>query len=398
MTDAMPAHLSGDGPVDETVRASELSRAFAQPRTAARGHRWQRMVILPAVATGVASVAAISLAVSGGGHPLPSKTTPMPPNEQSAFQIAADNAELQPTGKFWYTDQISGQSYLVKAGYAITGAHSEYFEWTGVKEGDGNLLYGRDLPARPLTADDAAAWRKAGSPSSFRVWSNDHFGTYTTKAGAWQPDKAQARAGGRFYLPGNTPDGGMTAQQLQSLPTDPAALAKTLFEPPKAVKDAAAKNPAAAPQLAWMYDPAHTVLQASGAFSAPLPPQVRAGLMRALASQPGVQNLGTVTDPLGRPAIAVGADWSGARPTIKLTKQGGRVTRQMSWEKVGHIDREELLFDAKTGAYLGEQKVLVTPGAEYSTRQPGFVINYNLMRASGWTDTKPAPPSALPFS
>src|SRR5262249_44812670 len=158
--------------------------------------------------------------------------------------------------------------------------------------------YGRDLPARPLTAEDAAAWRNAGSPSSFRVWSNDHYGTYTTKAGPWRPDTAQARPGGRFFLPGKTPANGMTAKQLRSLPPDPAALAEIFSKPPKQVTDMAAKNPSMAANSAWMYDPAHVILLAAECFRVPLPPKVRAGLMRALAAQPGVRSLGTVTDPL----------------------------------------------------------------------------------------------------
>lgn len=350
--------------------------------------------------TGGASVTAMVLAVSGGGHPLPSRTAPLPPNEKSAFLIAADNAALQPTGRFWYTDQIAGQSYLVKAGYAITGAHSETFVRTSVGSGGGNLFYGRDLPARPLTAEDTAAWRKAGSPSSFRVWSNDHYSTYTTKAGSWKADTAAAGAGGRFYLPGNTPDSGLTARQLRNLPTDPATLAKMLFTPPKRVTDLAAEHPELAAVTASRNGPARTVQLASESFTAPLPPKVHAGLMRAIETQPGIKSLGVVTDPLGRRAVAVGTDLPEVRPALKfkIAKRGAKPTVQTEWRDIGYGERDELLFDEKTGAYLGEQTVLVTPGGKYRTRKPGFVIAYNLMRASGWADSKPAPPSALPFS
>jgi hypothetical protein len=36
--------------------------------------------------------------------------------------------------------------------------------------------------------------------------------------------------------------------------------------------------------------------------------------VRALVAQPGERNLGTVTDPLGRRGIAIGADWSDQQP------------------------------------------------------------------------------------
>jgi hypothetical protein len=368
-----PAHLSGDGTVDETTRTAELSRAFSQPRATARRRR--RLMIVPAVAAGVAAATAIALAVSVGGGDTrrasdPETTVPLGPN--SVFLAAAAAMERQPTGKYWFTDQIQGQSYIVKDGYAVTGAHSETFEWTSVKKSGGNLFYGRDLPARPLTKEDEAAWRKAGSPSSFRVWSNDHYGTYTTKAGPWRADRPQARKGGKFFIFGVGKE--MTAAQIQNLPTNPAKLAKLFFmsrKPPF-------KNPPPA-------------LTASSAFGeVPLPPKVRAGLMRALVAQPGIRNLGTVTDPLGRRAIAIGA--GGPDQQSGFDKKGKVILDEAPFG----LD-DELLFDAKTGEYLGSQTVLTRPGGIYRTRKPGFVINYWLERGSGWTDRKPVPPRRLPF-
>jgi hypothetical protein len=380
---ARPAHLSGEDQVEENVRTAELSRAFAQPRSTVRR---RRRLVVPILVGGVGAVTAVALAVGMGGKgPGRSPTWSPAPAVQSVFLTAADRAELLPTGKYWYTDQIWGQSYLVKGGYAITGAHWETFEWTAVKAGGGNLFYGRDLPAKPLTRADEAAWRKAGSPSSFRVWSNDHYGTYTTKAGRWDADHPQAKEGGTFSIPGSKAP--KTVAELQDLPTDPAELGKIFFGPPP-TKTGGLPSPEMAK---WFTDPAHVVLNAGEAFGgAPLPPKVRAGLMRALAAQPGVQNLGTVIDPLGRRGVAIGADWSDARPTVKDGKP--------AWEPMGYRSREELIFDVKTGEYLGDQQILTRPGGEYRTRKPGFVINYRLERGSGWTNKKPSPPKSLPFS
>lgn len=384
---ARPNHLSGDGEVEPTVRAAELSRALTQARTTGRGHRRRRIVILPLVATGVAGVAALAAITAGGA---PSSPAPVPLNGTSAFLAAASKVETQATGAFWNTDEIMGQSYVVPEGYAITGAHSEFFQGIAVKASGERRSYGRDLPARPATDKDAAAWRAAGSPSSFRVFSNDHYATYTTKAGAWQEDTPQP--GGRFYVPGDNPVEGMTNEQIQALPTDPAALTKRFFQMPAQAK-AAAKGPKGAGVLA-MWDPARQVMRAGEIFNAPVPPKVRAGVMRALAELPGVRQLGTVTDPLGRRGIAIGADWIAGHPVLQHTAQGDQVT----WVKSGPVsEREQLIFDEKTGAYLGIEQVLVTPGGEYRAQAPGFVINYDLMRSSGWTDTKPAPPTALPF-
>jgi hypothetical protein len=49
---------------------------------------------------------------------------------------------------------------------------------------DSDAFYMRDLGAHPLTPADRAAWRKAGSPSTWRVWSNDHYATLSSKPGA----------------------------------------------------------------------------------------------------------------------------------------------------------------------------------------------------------------------
>jgi hypothetical protein len=389
---ARPAHLSGDGAIAQTVRAAELSRALMHSPITERRHRRHRIAILPVAATGVAGAAALAAIAVGGTPTSPSSPAPVPVplNGTSAFLAAASKAETQPAGAFWNTDRIVGQSYIVPEGYAITGAHSEYFEWTAVKASGGEQFYGRGLPARPATEKDTAAWRAAGSPSSFRVFSNDHYATYTTKAGPWQADTPGK--GGHFYLPGNSPIEGMTNEQIQALPTDPAALTKLFFEPSSQAK-VAARGPKSAGVLA-MWDPARQVLRASEIFNAPVPPKVRAGVMRALAELPGVRQLDTVTDPLGRRGIAIGADWTAGHPVLKHTAQGDQVT----WVKSGSAsEREQLIFDEKTGAYLGIEQVLVTPGGEYRTQAPGFVINYELMRSSGWTDTKPAPPDTLPF-
>jgi hypothetical protein len=376
---ARPAHLSGDGTVGQNLRAAELSRALEQSRTAQPKHRQRRTMILSMAATGVAGATALAVIAVTAAQSPPSSPAPAPHTGTPAFLAAARKAATQPAGAFWDTDVIHGQSYVLPAGYAITGAAGEDFSWIAVKAGGGDLFYARDLPARPATGKDAAAWRAAGSPSSFRVFSNDHYATYTTKPGPWGADTPGH--GGRFWLPGKTAHTGMTSQQIQALPTDPAALTRLFFQPTAQAKAYAAKSRKNAREIAAMWAGPYQVGRASEIFAAPLPPKVRAGLMRAFAQQPGVRQLGTVTDPLGRRGIAIGADWGG----------------QAGHPKSGPHEREELIFDAKTGAYLGDEQVLITPGGQYRHQPPGFVISYELMRSSGWTDTKPTPPRTLPF-
>lgn len=136
------------------------------------------------VAAGVA--AAVAIVVTGQGSP--GSPPDAPPGAldlgRQAVLVAADKAAEQPTGNYWSAERISGQAYVVRARtgtYAIFGAHDETFNWAGARKGMGEAYYARDLPARPQTPEDEALWRKAGSPSAIRVWSNDHY--FTTPPG-----------------------------------------------------------------------------------------------------------------------------------------------------------------------------------------------------------------------
>jgi hypothetical protein len=338
----------------------------------------------------VAAVAAAAVAVAtvgtGASGKAPNAEKRVGLSADSIFLAAVTKAAQQPTGSYWYSDSVGYQSYLVlaKSGdYAIAAAGSESFEWTAAKVGGGQLFSGRDLPARPLTGADVAAWRRAGSPKSFRVWSNDHYQTYTQALGPWQADHPQAQPGGRFGFPGFKKAGasktGATIEELNALPTDPGKLAALLFSDRTA--------PAAiGPQK---------IMAASGALSAPIPSKVRAGIMRALAAQPEVHKVGTVTDPFGRKGVALAAEWPQRTWIGAFTFKG--IHRPGHWNDRGFTAREELIFNPDTGALLAEQQILVKPGGIYKTAKPGFVIDYSVSRGSGWTDHKPTPPARPPF-
>ncbi|GAB2857219.1 hypothetical protein GCM10027176_69590 [Actinoallomurus bryophytorum] len=382
-----------DPPSDAERRRRDIAGALAE--TAGRQRLLPRRTSrrlglgLGLVAAGTAAVV-VAVAALGGGSPRDpagggSRPTELAPH--SVLLAAAEKAEAEPMGKYWYNDQVEAQTYLVKDGYAVSAAASEFFEWTAVKKGGGNLFYGRDLPARPLTKADEAAWRRTGSPKSFRVWSNDHWGTYTAKPGPWRPDKPQAREGGRFPFAGfdngrmvpmpcpkqvggtgcAKPVGyGATIQDLENLTTDPKQLATRFMS----VKPGSKIGPNNAQLLMSVSD------NLSGA---PVPPKLRAAMMRMLPLLPGVHPVGSVTDPLGRPGFAVAADWPSEGPTYH-----------------GYGSRVELIFNDK-GECLGEREVLTKPGGEYRRQKPGFVIFYQMNRSSGWTDSKPAPPKKLPY-
>jgi hypothetical protein len=192
----------------------------------------------------------------------------------------------------------------------------------------------------------------------------------------------------------------MTAAQLQNLPTNPTELANRFFPPAKSLPPLTVDN-----VYTTDWDPVTHMVSDTGALCAdPIPPKVRAALMRALDAQPGIRDLGTVTDVFGRKGIAVGADSPEKVPSYTIDKNAkdpmdGTPVKpsKVGWKKPDFGTRVQLIFDPRSGDFLGEETILTRPGGQYSKQKPGFVISYALMRGSGWTDHKPTPPTALPF-
>ncbi|MFC4912435.1 hypothetical protein [Actinomadura gamaensis] len=385
----------GDAPVT-SVRRRPAGRAAGRfgGRFGGWFGGWRMRVGVGLLAAGTAAAAVIVAsgqgdAPSGHGPGHGAGSAPDASGHEAFMQVAA-KAELLPTGRYWYSDQIQGQSYMQrpKTGtYAIIGAHSETFQFTGADKKYGSAFLGRDLPARPATADDIPAWKRAGSPTSFRVWSNDHYYVYKAKATAWQDDPAGQGGGGTF----TGPPGTLTPQQIAALPTDPDALAKLFFHPERpgwGGKIAEEKRKAGK-----VYRPAgprdKLLITGDALKDMPLPPKVRAGLMRALAKEPGIRTLDGAVDPLGRKGVALTID----PRTATITGEYGAPKE----EQGTYTARDELVFDPATGDLLSDQLVLVQPGGPYAARKPGSVINYWILRKAGWTDTKPQPPSKLPF-
>ncbi|WP_131739918.1 CU044_5270 family protein [Actinomadura roseirufa] len=345
---------------------------------------WRLNAGLGLVAAGAA--AAVAVAAIGSGAPdAPSSRPGRIDLDKQAVLAAASKAEQAPTGDYWHSEQIQGQSYIIRpktGSYAIVGAHSETFTWSGAKSGLGQGFYGRDIPSRPLTPQDEKLWRKDGSPAKFKVFSNDHYSDYGRGKGPWRMDPQRPKDGGTWL-------DGMTTEQVQDLPTDPGQLAKLFFHG-FGLKGPKAKAMAKAGKKDGPLTPAQAVLRVEDVLeTAPVPPAVRAGLMRALAAQPGVRALGTAVDPLGRKGVALGAD----EPVTRITGQYG----DPAADRGEYGSRVELIFDAKTGALLAQQRVLTRAGGPYRDQRPGFVINYWVVRDSGWSDAKPKPPADLPF-
>ncbi|MEV5570686.1 CU044_5270 family protein [Spirillospora sp. NPDC052269] len=409
--------LAADPTEETTAEGRALLEAEARGPARRRARRFS--LPRPALFTGfgltlAGAAAAVAVMMSSG------TATPRAPGAHGggpladgAFMDVAAKADLLPTGRYWYSDEIQGQSYMQrpKTGpYAIIGAHSEILQYVGAKRKDGSAFWGRDLAARPATPEDEAAWKRAGSPSSFRVWSNDHYYVYRSKPTAWVKDSGGQDSGGRFPRLGPRPQKEMgkplptmTVEDFAKLPTDPSTLAGILF--PKltgmnAIDPLSLDTMTQEQVLKYRahpdrippreMSPWQKVLAAGDALKdMPLPPKVRSGLMRALAMQPGVHTVKNVRDPLGREGVALRAD------PEKRTRTGEFGTPKN--EQGTYKDQEELIFDPKTGALLSQQLILAEPGGPYAARKPGSVIFYWIVRSGGWTNSKPTPTAKLPF-
>ncbi|MBW8485803.1 hypothetical protein [Actinomadura parmotrematis] len=370
-------------PAPPTARAVARARALVDdPPRRPLPRLWIGLAGLASAGT----AAAVAVAATGSGG-VPEKSAPLTLDGRAAVLAAADRAAAQPSGNYWHVDQVEAQSYIVRApsgAYAITAAAGETFSLRGARRGMGETYHERTLPARPASAQDAALWRKAGSPKTFRVWSGDHYGTYTTKATPWRAKSPDAQGGGGFL------DGGATADDLRRLPTDPAALAARFFGA-DAAERARLQRAAGMPSSGDAAAPGVFALaRASGLLAQqPLPPKVRAGLIRAVAAQPGVHAIGRVTDPLGRRGIALA---TADRP-VEVTGEFGTPAA----DRGAYRSRKVLVLDERTGALLADEEELTVAGGPYAGRRPGFVIDYVLIRSSGWSEGRTRAPAALPF-
>ncbi|MFG1997940.1 CU044_5270 family protein [Spirillospora sp. NPDC048911] len=392
------------GDAGDDVPLITVGPAAPVPAATRRRFGWWPQIGLGAVAAAAAVVTGITL-LSGA----PAETErrpaagPSPKAARDLLLAVAERVERLPAteGRYWYTDQISGQSYIMRpktGAYAIVGAHIETFTWSGARAGDGTAFHGRDLPARPLTPADEMAWRRAGAPEKFRVWSNDHFWTYVRRSTPWKADDVDPRAGGSFFVRGFGKK--VTTEQLRELPTDPAKLThmflrtETLRPPKSAEREEKA-------ELARRLKGGFGSLTTAGKLGSmggmlknvPVPPKVRAGLIRALIQQPDMRVVGEVTDPLGRRGVAVTAD----EPRPSTDDADSVYPGEPEEEKGTFGSRREIIIDPRTGALLADQTVLTEPGGPYRAQRPGFVINYWVTRESGWADSRPEPPAKLPF-
>ena len=176
----------------------------------------------------------------------------------------------------------------------------------------------------------------------------------TTKA--WTAADGSGRTVRRWVEPGYPPQ-----FEDETHPADPGALMWPL-------RSLSADNPTLARQLEEGHPPENgpyeRLVAVDDAYGEmPLPPDVRAAVLRYVARTPGLVLAGRVTDRAGREAIAVAVDDMSGLPT-----------------------RHTLLFDPADGRLLGREEMLTTSAGKLNVPIPS-VIGYTVYLDSRYTDT-----------
>jgi len=234
---------------------------------------------------------------------------------------------------------------------AAVVSRAQFEDWTlisGDGRGDGRLV---GSPRFIGSAADRALWRSLGSHPLVQLAT----GVSTTSASG-------------FAVGDHT----FSFSQLLRFPTDPAAVLR-LFP---------------APRLLTVPNQVSEI--ASALESVPFPPAARIALFDAIANLRGVQHLGRVRDPLGRPGTA----FATTTPPEPLPPTGPGSTAGAPLPV-----RNELIFDATTKALLASETVLLKPspvrgiGTGYPISWTAYVVSTTVPSSEVPTITPPPCPT-----
>jgi hypothetical protein len=150
----------------------------------------------------------------------------------------------------------------------------------------------------------------------------------------------------------------------QGLPTQPAALEAAIV---KRFERGHANN-------------AVTFLLATGVLNFTAPPAVRSALFKMLATMPGVQYLGKVTDPLGRTGDTIGLN------------QYARHPRSIHGIHLGHLGNLVVIFDPKTSQVLDETPMPPSRRIRLPRQMPPWLAPFMYIKAGIVGSIKATPP------
>ncbi len=258
---------------------------------------------------------------------------------------AAEHADQTGTKRFWHTKGEVGQLlHRDHDGHRYTLLVTTPTEvWEPRDPIDGTGVGSYDLIGariQPVSAADAEAYREDGSPGQ-----NENPG-----AGISIPDPPDGPE-----LAGD----GIFEGDPARLPADPAKLRMTMLT---WIRD---HGGLPAHPDAWLFREATKLLDSPARIPSPA---VRGALYRMLAGLPGVRSLGTIRDPLGRPAVGV-------------------ALREHT-PALGTIDWQ-LLISPSSDFVMATRAVIVRPGVLNREFPAGATQYLTVQQTAGWTDQPP---------
>ncbi|WP_119726550.1 CU044_5270 family protein [Thermomonospora amylolytica] len=298
---------------------------------------------------------------------------------RTVLLAAAENAEREQPGRYWRLHTTYADTYRVKEGYNVEGNRWESDEWTARSMDDPDHNFDRDLPSRPQTPADEAAWRRAGSPRTWKVISSGRPHTLTTESTAWRsaitsPEQKRSLTevctdGAPADSPADPECGPLAELSGQGrVLTDPDHLKELLAQIRARRASVLEGEPELKKEMAARFD----MPIIYGFLTQAATPEVRAEAFRLLADTPGVRSIGTVTDRAGRRGIGLAA---------RATRDDG-----------GTVYDQVIILEPGTYRVLGEQKVVVKANGTHRGMAPGTVLSHTVVHQVGWTNDTPAHP------
>ncbi|MFD0684160.1 CU044_5270 family protein [Actinomadura fibrosa] len=379
LREARPAELDPAAPIDEGVRRTELARAMATPP--ASGSARPRSRRLPMWGAGLAGAAAAAALVvtnlpHGATTPDARRQAPSPTRTLDARTVllaAAEKADGQTeaTAAYWHRTAVSsGYFQTGPAGARYTVVVRQKDEtWTPAKPGAKAVSRQQKLGARPAAPADEAAWRRAGSPTTFKleVPVISRAGGTLNGGRALKPMEATTAPGPVRTSSSPLVDGdkvfwlgrNVTMKDLRALPSDPAKLKAALLRWYGGHDTESTSVAMGSDQ--WLFQVARGLVT-----TMPVRPEVRAGAFRMLAGLDSVRGIGRIRDAQGRAGDAIAVN--------EKTRVG--------------VLRHQLIIDPSTGDALADETVLAKP-ITGDARPPGFMIASEAVTATEWTPTAP---------
>ncbi|MDG6103082.1 CU044_5270 family protein [Dactylosporangium aurantiacum] len=356
---ARPGRLDPDGRPDPAVYT-------AHPRPARARRPVPRRLILTG-ALPVAAAATAGALVLGTGRPpappgAPGAAAPSgaaaPASARDLLLVAAarSDASAAPAGgRYWVRLQEHGERKEVgpPGGRYGVAVRMSVERWQASGAGDPSVEVFQYLGAAPVTPQDEAAWKAAGSPAQ---WTESGPAgtapvTYGGAAGPRQVRALPERAARESLMLAGAP---VTAAELAGVPTDPAALRSWLTARLQRTGGPAIEDAA-------LFHAGRDLVA-----ELPVPAPVRSAAYRMLADLPGVGFLGTVQDRRGRSGMAVA-----------YTRRGD-----------GGWGQQRLIVDPATGLALAQESWFL--GAAVAPAATGTLMSWTVAVRAGYTDD-PAP-------